>query len=90
MRVDDLPVVIGKITDSGMADDGSVMDYIETVQRAQQGFVSDDPCAAFVTVTDELSYLDDGWHYDSEGFIRLGTAFAEAMINLRKTCAPDG
>lgn len=89
MRVDDLPVVIGKITDSGMADDGSVMDYIETVQQAQQDFVDSDPCAAYVTVTDDLPYLDDGWHYDSEGFIRLGTAFAEAMIELRRTCAPS-
>jgi hypothetical protein len=87
MRVDDLPVVVGKITDSGMADDGSVMDYIEFVQQAQQDFVDDDGCASYVTVTDDLSYLDDGWHYDSEGFIRLGTAFAEAMIELRKQCA---
>ena len=87
MRVDDLPVVIGKITDSGMADDGSVMDYIETVQAAQQDFVSDDPCAAYVTVTDELGYLDDGWHYDTDGFVRLGAGFADAMIELKKQCA---
>mgnify|MGYP001814938651 FL=1 len=87
MRVDDLPVVIGRITDSGMADDGSVMDYIETVQAAQQDFVNDDPCAAYVTVTDELGYLDDAWHYDSDGFVRLGAAFAEAMIKLETRCA---
>ena len=87
MRVDDLPVVIGRITDSGMADDGSVMDYIETVQAAQQDFVNDDPCAAYVTVTDELGYLDDAWHYDSDGFVRLGAAFAEAMTELETRCA---
>ncbi|NND37147.1 MAG: hypothetical protein HKN81_08425, partial [Gammaproteobacteria bacterium] len=89
LRVDDLPVVIGKITDSGMADDGSVMDYIGTVQQAQQDFVGDDPCAAYVTVTDDLGYLDDAWHYDTDGFIRMGTAFAEAMIELEEECAPD-
>lgn len=88
LRVDDLPVVIGKITDSGMSDDGSVMDYIATVQAAQQDFVAQDECAAYVTVTDDLGYLDDGWHYDTEGFVRLGTAFAEAMIKLEETCAP--
>ncbi len=82
LRVDDLPVVIGKITDSGMSDDGSVMDYIETVQRAQQTFVNRDACAAWVTVTDDLGYLDDGWHYDTDGFVRLGTAFAEAISEL--------
>lgn len=88
LRVDDLPVVIGKITDSGMSDDGTVMDYIGTVQAAQRDFVDDDECAAYVTVTDGLSYLDDGWHYDTEGFVRLGTAFAEAMSKLEQTCAP--
>ncbi|MCP5090766.1 MAG: sialate O-acetylesterase [Gammaproteobacteria bacterium] len=86
LRVDDLPAVIGQITDSGMSDDGSVMDYIETVQRAQQDFVSEDACAAYVTITDDLNYLDDGWHYDTDGFIRMGTAFAEAMGELESRC----
>ncbi|MEL7450458.1 MAG: sialate O-acetylesterase, partial [Pseudomonadota bacterium] len=86
MRVDDLPLVIGKITDSGMSDDGSVMDYIETVQKAQLDFVNSDSCAQYVTVTDGLSYLPDGWHYDTDGFIRMGTAFAEAMIELEERC----
>lgn len=86
LRVDDLPVVVGKVTDSGMADDGSVMDYIETVQAAQRDFVTGDACAEYVTVTDDLPYLDDGWHYDTEGVIRLGTAFAKAMLMLEETC----
>ena len=89
LRVDDLPIVIGRITDSGMSEDGSVMDYIGTVQKAQQDFAENDTCAAYVTVTDDLTYLDDGWHYDSEGFVRLGTAFAKAMKNLEETCAPS-
>ncbi len=90
LRVDDLPVVIGKITDSGMAEYGSVMDYIETVQQAQQNFVNDDACAAYVTVTDEIKHSDDAWHYDSDGYIRMGMAFAEAVKGLEETCAsPD-
>ena len=87
LRVDDLPLVIGKITDSGMSDDGTVMDYIETVQQAQQDFVNDDVCAAYVTATEDLDYLDDGWHYNTDGFVRLGTAFAEAMNELEQRCA---
>ncbi len=87
LRVDDLPVVIGKITDSGMSEDGTVMDYIETVQQAQQDFVASDECAAYVTVTEDLAYLDDGWHYNTDGFVRLGTAFAEAMIGLQSRCS---
>lgn len=86
LRVDDMPVVVGKITDSGMSEDGSVMDYIETVQLAQQDFVSSDACAAYVTATEDLGYLDDAWHYDSAGFVRLGTAFAEAMSELESRC----
>jgi len=89
LRVDDLPVVIGKITDSGMSEDGSVMDYIETVQLAQQDFVASDSCAAYVTVTEDLGYLDDAWHYDTDGFVRMGTAFAEAMIELESSCGSD-
>jgi len=87
MRVDDLPLVMGKITDSGMSGDGTVMDYIATVQEAQQNFVANDACATYVTVTDDLAYLDDGWHYDTDGNVRLGTAFALAMKELETTCA---
>lgn len=86
LRVDDLPLAIGRITDSGMADDGKVMDYIETVQDAQRKFVESDSCAAYVTVTDDIAHSDDAWHYDTAGFIRLGTAFAEEMQRLEKTC----
>lgn len=86
MRVDDLPVAIGKITDSGMVEDGTVMDYIETVQQAQQDFVASDVCAAYVTETDDLSHSSDAWHYDTDGFVRLGTAFAEAMRELELSC----
>jgi hypothetical protein len=89
LRVDDLPVVIGKITDSGMADDGSVMDHIGIVQQAQQAFVETDACAAFVSETDELTYADDPWHYDSDSFIRMGELFAEAMIRLQDSCRAD-
>ncbi|MEL7025529.1 MAG: sialate O-acetylesterase [Pseudomonadota bacterium] len=86
LRVDDLPVVIGKITDSGMSEDGTVMDYIGTVQAAQKAFVDSDACAAYVTVTDNLGYIEDGWHYDSDGFVRMGTAFAKAMVTLQTQC----
>ena len=83
---DNLPVAVGKITDSGMADDGTVMDYIGTVQQAQANFVAADPCAAYVTATDDFAYLDDGWHYDSDGYLVLGAAFAEAILQLQSSC----
>ena len=86
LRVDELPLAIGKITDSGMADDGKVMDFIETVQDAQQSFVDEDTCAAYVTVTDDIAHSDDAWHYDTDGFVRLGAAFAEAIRDLEVSC----
>ncbi len=87
MRVDNLPVVIGRITDSGMADDGSVMDNIRIVQRAQAAFVEADECATYVTITDELTYPpNDAWHYTTDGFLRLGEAFAEAALKLEADC----
>jgi len=89
MRVDDLPVAIGKITDSGMEEDGTVMDYIETVQQAQQDFATSDSCATYVTVTDDLMHSSDAWHYDTDGFVRLGTAFADAMQDLEQKCGPN-
>ena len=85
---ENLPVVIGKITDSGMADDGSVMDFCGTVQRAQEAFTDSDDCATLVTATEECEHLDDGWHYDTEGYLRLGAAFAEAAFELERTCRP--
>lgn len=86
LKDDDLPVVIGKITDSGMADDGSVMDYIEYVQLGQAAFATSDHCADLVTVTDGLNYRDDAWHYDTEGFLRLGEAFAHSILRLEEDC----
>lgn len=88
LRVDDLPVIIGRITDSGMDEDGRLMHYIETVQRAQAQFVATDACAAYVTDTDDFGYLDDGWHYDTAGYIELGSAFARAMRELQRRCKP--
>ena len=87
LRADDLPVAIGKITDSGMAEDGTVMDYIGIVQEAQRAFAEADECAAYVTVTDDIAHTDDAWHYVSEGYVRLGAAFAEALVHLGSTCA---
>ncbi len=82
LRVDDLPVVIGRISDSGQDPDGRVWNYGETVRAAQEAFVRKDPAAALVTSTDEYGYSDK-WHYDTAGYIDLGRRFAEAMAALR-------
>jgi lysophospholipase L1-like esterase len=86
LRADDLPVVIGRISDSGLDDeegDGRVWNHGEAVRAAQESFVSRDPSAALVTSTDEYGY-SDRWHYDSAGYLDLGREFASAIHGLRR------
>jgi len=80
-RIDDLPVVIGRISDSGQDEDGKVWDHGNIVRSPQAEFVERDRAAALVTATDEYDYSDP-WHYDSHGYIDLGRRFAEAMVKL--------
>ena len=87
MHVDDLPVVIGRVTDSGMDEDGQVMNYIETVQHAQANFVTSDACAAYVTEIDNYQHSEDGWHYVSEAYLKMGAAFANAVRELEQSCS---
>lgn len=78
-----IPVVIGRISESGKADDGKVWDFGDIVREGQAAFVQKDGNAALVTSTDNYSYSDP-WHYDSKGYIDLGEKFAEAMFSLQK------
>lgn len=81
-RVDDLPVVIGRISDSGQdEDDGLVWDYGKEIRWQQAKFVNQDGNAALVTTTDNYGYSDK-WHYDSEGYIDFGKQFARKMAGL--------
>jgi iduronate 2-sulfatase len=84
LRSDDLPVAIGRISDSGRDDkDGKVWDYGETVRAAQAAFAEKDGSAALVTSTDEYHYSDP-WHYDTNGYLDLGRKFAEAITEIPK------
>ena len=80
-RVDDLPVVIGRISDSGR-DGERVWDYGDIVRQKQEEFVKDDVKAALVTTTDSYGY-SDRYHYNSAGYIDLGRQFAKAVLKLQ-------
>jgi acetyl esterase/lipase len=82
LRTDDLPVVIGRISDSGQDDDGKVWDYGDIIRQAQASFVKSDGNAALVTSTDNYGYSDP-WHYDTNGYIDLGNRFAEALMEIQ-------
>lgn len=85
LRTDDLPVVIGKISDSWNDSDGKVWDYGELVQYAQEKYIKTDKNAKIIRNTRYYKYSDK-WHYDSEGYIDLGEKFAEAiyLLNSKK------
>jgi hypothetical protein len=51
LHTDDLPVVIGKISDSHNDEDGKVWDYGELVQYAQEKYSKEDKNAAIVRST---------------------------------------
>jgi hypothetical protein len=83
LHSDDLPVVIGRISDSGQDDaDHKVWDFGEEVRAAQAAFVEQDESAALVTSTDDYGYSDP-WHYDTAGYLALGTEFARALLELQ-------
>lgn len=83
-REDDLPVVIGRISDSGKDADGKVWNFGEIVRQAQADYAQQDGFARVVTSSDGYGYSDP-WHYDSAGYIDLGRQFADAMMALRRT-----
>ena len=85
LRVDDLPVVIGKITDSEMGEE-DIMPYIDRVHLAQQLFVESDNCATYMSNSDTYTYGDDPWHYTSESFIQMGKDFALSYKQIAQTC----
>ncbi|MFH1943244.1 MAG: sialate O-acetylesterase [bacterium] len=82
-RSDNMPVAIGRISDSGQVEDGLVWEYGDIIREAQAAFVKKDRKAALVVSTDEYGYSDP-WHYDSQGYIDLGKKFAEALFEISK------
>ncbi|MCA9215753.1 MAG: hypothetical protein KDB27_21960 [Planctomycetales bacterium] len=80
-RADDLPVVVGRISNSKK--DPPTWKHGEIIRAAQANYADTDSRAAIVTSTDEYGYSDP-WHYDSAGYIDLGEQFANAMAKLEQ------
>ena len=83
LHKDDIPVVIGKISDSWNNASGKIYKYGELVQFAQEEYVRNDRHASIVRSTRYYKYSDP-WHYDSNGYINLGVKFAEAVYLLNE------
>ncbi len=81
LHTDDLPVVIGKISDSWNDSDGKVWNYGELVQYAEEKYARTDTNAMIVRTT-RYYYYSDPWHYDSNGYLDLGVRFADSIYQL--------
>lgn len=80
---DDLPIVLGKISDSGNNEEGKIWQYGELVQFAQEKLARTDHHTALVRSTRFYNY-SDRFHYDSKGYIDLGEKFAQAIFLLNR------
>jgi hypothetical protein len=81
-RNDNLPIILGKISDSWSDYDGLVWDYGDVVKAAQEKFVRFDKNADIVRTTKYYRYSDTA-HYNSNGYVDLGLKFAEALFYLK-------
>lgn len=79
-----VPVVIGKISDSGKDPSGRVWKTGELIQYAQEKYVAHDRNAAIVRTTKNYQYGDDPWHYNSSAYIDLGENFANEVYQLNQ------
>ena len=87
LRNEKLPVVIGKINDSHMTPNGGpTQPFIKNVHLAQKKFTEQDGCASYVTEIESYQFSNDAWHYDTDGFIKMGIAFAKAVKQLESNC----
>ena len=84
MRADDLPFVMGRISDSRLNKGEPTPQWThgDIVRAAQAEVALTDPHAELVTSTDAYGYSDPA-HYDTAGYLDLGERFAEAMDGLR-------
>jgi hypothetical protein len=88
LRNDDLPIVIGKITNSKLEKD--MMPYDQRVQSAQHLFTMQDTCATFMTKTSSYKYTEaDAWHYTSDSYVSMGEDFAASFVELSKECGVE-
>lgn len=79
----DLPIVIGKISDSEQDTDGKVWDYCEIIQYAQEKYIKNYRNTFIIRSTKNYKYSDK-WHYNSAGYIDLGIEFSKHIKFLNK------
>ncbi len=77
--VEELPIVICRIRDSGQTPEERLMPYIETVWDAQVRYARDNDHVELIRLQEPIEFLDDGWHYASRHYLEMGELFAEKL-----------
>jgi hypothetical protein len=80
-RSKNLPLIIGKISDSGIQKGSRTLKYSDIVQLAQEKYVFSDKNTSIIRSTKNYKYLDK-YHYDSLGYLNLGMLFAIEIYKL--------
>jgi hypothetical protein len=75
LDVNNMPFVIGQISDE------PVWAWGDIIRQAQLN-VSQTVSNTDIVITDDLSILPDGMHYDAAGMVTLGSRFADAMLDF--------
>ena len=68
-----LPIILGRIEDSGKTPQTRMMPYIESVWAAQKKFVKSNANAHLIAFNEPVEFIEDKWHYKSNYYIKLGT-----------------
>ncbi len=83
---DDLPIIIGMTTNAITKQGKPKRKNGHVVKNEQRAFAKNDVCAHLVEETDTYKMRPDLAHYSSEGYIKMGIAFAKAVYMLEKSC----
>ncbi|TMP48127.1 MULTISPECIES: sialate O-acetylesterase [unclassified Pseudoalteromonas] len=73
----ELPIILGRIEDSGKTPETRMMPHIESVWNAQKKYVKSNANAHLVAFDEPVEFIEDKWHYKSNYYIKLGNLFAE-------------
>ena len=80
----ELPIVIGKIQESYMGEnDSALMPYIDVLHAQQEKFAQENDHVMLDTVTNAVEFLEDGWHYKSGYYVKMGESFAKNIKALQ-------
>lgn len=79
-----LPIVLGRIEDSGKTPKDRMMPHIEKVWAAQQQYAQLHDHVTLVQLPPPIEFIQDKWHYQSRHYIELGKLFAEAINAANK------